>query len=113
MHHVVSPEAQRQPHVNIVAEAELRRCDSDNYVLRVVEIDCLADDCGVTAETFLPEPVTDDGEPIPARLTGRPTVWCSQTCRRAAYEERRAAARGAIAVKVVDKESMTAISRAE
>jgi len=31
---------------------------------------------------------------------GRPPVWCSQRCRRAAYEERRAAANGAIAVRV-------------
>lgn len=32
---------------------------------------------------------------------GRPRVWCSQRCRRAAYEERRAAAAGAIAKEVV------------
>jgi hypothetical protein len=31
---------------------------------------------------------------------GRPSVWCSQRCRRAAYEERRAAANGAIGVRV-------------
>lgn len=31
---------------------------------------------------------------------GRPAVWCSQRCRRAVYEERRAAASGAIAVRV-------------
>lgn len=31
---------------------------------------------------------------------GRPLLWCSQRCRRAAYEERRAAANGAIAVRV-------------
>lgn len=30
---------------------------------------------------------------------GRPPTWCSQRCRRAAYEERRAAANGAIAVR--------------
>lgn len=34
--------------------------------------------------------------------TGRPPIWCSQKCRRAAYEERRAAATGAIAVEVVE-----------
>lgn len=41
--------------------------------------------------------------PIPPNLNGRgrPRVWCSQACRRAAYEERRAAANGAIATKVV------------
>jgi hypothetical protein len=37
------------------------------------------------------------------RPTGRPPIWCSQACRRAAYEERRAAARGAIAVELVDR----------
>ncbi len=31
---------------------------------------------------------------------GRPSVWCSQQCRRAAYEERRAAKNGAVAVRV-------------
>jgi hypothetical protein len=31
---------------------------------------------------------------------GRPSIWCSQRCRRAAYEERRAAAKGAIGVRV-------------
>lgn len=35
---------------------------------------------------------------------GRPPVWCSQRCRRSAYEERRAAAAGAIAVQVVERE---------
>lgn len=34
---------------------------------------------------------------------GRPRVWCSQRCRRAAYEERRAAANGAIAKAVVTR----------
>ena len=38
--------------------------------------------------------------PLPGR--GRPRLWCSQRCRRAAYEERRAAAAGAIAVKIVE-----------
>jgi len=36
-------------------------------------------------------------------VSGRPAKWCSQKCRRAAYEERRAAARGAIAVEVVER----------
>jgi hypothetical protein len=31
---------------------------------------------------------------------GRPAVWCSQRCRRAAYEERRAARSGAMAVRI-------------
>ena len=43
------------------------------------------------------------GKPTQKKPTGRPPIWCSQTCRRAAYEERRAAARGAIAVEVVDR----------
>jgi hypothetical protein len=37
------------------------------------------------------------------RATGRPATWCSDRCKRAAYEERRAAAIGAIAVKIVEK----------
>ncbi len=37
------------------------------------------------------------------RATGRPATWCSDNCKRAAYEERRAAANGAIAVKIVEK----------
>lgn len=39
--------------------------------------------------------------PRSASGRGRPRVWCSQRCRRAAYEERRAAANGAIASEVV------------
>jgi endogenous inhibitor of DNA gyrase (YacG/DUF329 family) len=42
------------------------------------------------------------GSPIPVRATGRPARWCSHRCRRAAYEERRAAAAGAIAVEIVE-----------
>lgn len=41
------------------------------------------------------------GRAVPKNKTGRPPKWCSQQCRRAAYEERRAAARGALAVQVV------------
>ena len=43
------------------------------------------------------------GKDVQRRSVGRPPIWCSQACRRAAYEERRAAARGAIAVEVVDR----------
>jgi endogenous inhibitor of DNA gyrase (YacG/DUF329 family) len=43
------------------------------------------------------------GKPVPQRQTGRPATWCSQACRRAAYEERRAAGSGAIAVQIVDR----------
>lgn len=39
----------------------------------------------------------------PTRRTGRPAVWCSDRCKRAAYEERRAAANGAVAVRFVEK----------
>ena len=37
------------------------------------------------------------------RSTGRPATWCSDRCKRAAYEERRAAANGAIAVKIIER----------
>lgn len=42
---------------------------------------------------------------IPPKLggVGRPRLWCSQMCRRAAYEERRAAKSGAIAVELRDR----------
>lgn len=41
------------------------------------------------------------GGVLPIVRTGRRRRWCSQRCRRAAYEERRAARNGAIAVEVV------------
>ena len=41
------------------------------------------------------------GGALPQRGTGRPAKWCSQRCRRAAYEERRAAARGVVAIELV------------
>lgn len=47
------------------------------------------------------------GSLIPVGGTGRPARWCSQRCRRAAYEERRAAAAGAIAVQVVETVTTT------
>lgn len=41
------------------------------------------------------------GAELPAQAgRGRPRLWCSQACRRAAYEERRAAAAGAIGLRV-------------
>lgn len=43
------------------------------------------------------------GSPLKRRSTGRPPIWCSQRCRRAAYEERRAAATGAIGLEVIDR----------
>ena len=45
------------------------------------------------------------GQPKTVPATGRPPIWCSQRCRRAAYEERRAAARGAIAIQLIDSGS--------
>ncbi len=44
---------------------------------------------------------------------GRPRIWCSQRCRRAAYEERRAARNGAVAVRleVVEKRVEKIIER--
>jgi hypothetical protein len=38
---------------------------------------------------------------LPAAVgRGRPRLWCSQVCRRAAYEERRAARSGAVGLRV-------------
>ena len=42
------------------------------------------------------------GQSVPRKAKGRPPIWCSQACRRAAYEERRAASAGAISVEVVE-----------
>jgi len=42
------------------------------------------------------------GSAVTVRHTGRPATWCSQRCRRAAYEERRAAASGAIGLQIVE-----------
>ena len=42
------------------------------------------------------------GSLIPVRATGRTARWCPQRCRHAAYEERRAAAAGPIAIEVVE-----------
>ena len=47
------------------------------------------------------------GRPVEWAGHGRRSVWCSQVCRRAAYEERRAARSGAIAVRVVEREKVT------
>lgn len=43
------------------------------------------------------------GDKVATSGRGRPRTWCSQACRRAAYEERRAASQGAIAVEVVER----------
>src|SRR3954451_19969447 len=47
------------------------------------------------------------GTPWVGRPCGRPRKWCSQACRRAAYEDRRAAAAGAIAVREVEVTNVT------
>ena len=44
-------------------------------------------------------PRCDDA--LPRRGIGRPPKWRSQRCRRAAYEERRAAAREVVAIELV------------
>lgn len=41
------------------------------------------------------------GTPFPVAATGRIPTWCSQSCRQRAWEQRRAAASGLAAVKVV------------
>ena len=43
------------------------------------------------------------GKDVQRKPIGRPPIWCSQVCRRAAYEERRAADQGAIAVEIIDR----------
>ena len=53
------------------------------------------------------------GGPVHWSGRGRRARWCSHTCRRAAYEERRAAATGAIAVRVVQRETTREPSPAE
>ena len=47
------------------------------------------------------------GRPVEWASRGRRPFWCSQVCRRAAYEERRAARSGAIAVRLVEREKVT------
>jgi len=47
------------------------------------------------------------GRPVQWAGRGRRPRWCSQACRRASYEERRAAASGAIAVRVVNRATHT------
>ncbi len=49
------------------------------------------------------------GGPVHWSGRGRRARWCSQACRRAAYEERRAAATGAIAIRVVCGEGGEAV----
>lgn len=60
------------------------------------------DEFGPASRRIAPGQCPRCGTPVPARQTGRPAKWCSQRCRRAAYEERRAAASGAIGIQVVE-----------
>ncbi len=53
------------------------------------------------------------GGPVHWSGRGRRARWCSPACRRAAYEEHRAAATGAIAVRVVKRETTRKPSPAE
>lgn len=53
------------------------------------------------------------GASVVQRGTGRPATWCSQACRRAAYEERREATEGAVAVRVVDRVELVEHDRSE
>jgi endogenous inhibitor of DNA gyrase (YacG/DUF329 family) len=57
-----------------------------------------------TTRITRPERCPRCGADVPQAARGRPRVWCSHTCRRAAYEERRAAATGAIAVRIVERQ---------
>lgn len=43
------------------------------------------------------------GGPLIRRRTGRPRRWCSERCRRLAGEERGAADRGAIAIRLIER----------
>lgn len=47
-----------------------------------------------------PRPCPRCNAPIEESGKGRPPIWCSQKCRRSAYEERRAGAAGAISIEI-------------
>lgn len=44
------------------------------------------------------------------KTTGRPKVWCTPACRRLAYDERRAAGNGAIAIRVIERVEQISIN---
>ena len=70
-------------------QAEQRRRDRTVRVERRVELPTTCARCG----TKLKE----------VRSTGRPRIYCSPACRKAAYEDRRAHRDGAVKVQVVEK----------
>lgn len=70
-------------------QAEQRRSDRTVRVERRVELPTACVRCG----TKLRE----------VRSTGRPRLYCSPACRKAAYEDRRAHREGAVKVQVVEK----------
>ncbi len=54
------------------------------------------------------------GTQLPASAsTGRPRVYCSAACRKAAYEDRRAGRDGAVRVQLVDRVIVQTIERVE
>lgn len=49
------------------------------------------------------------GARVCRKSTGRPKVWCSPGCRRLAYDERRAAQNGAIAIRLIERVEQVSI----
>lgn len=70
-------------------EAGQRRRDRTIRVKRTVELPAKCVRCGVKLEN--------------PKTTGRPRLYCSPACRKAAYEDRRAHREGAVRVHVVEK----------
>ena len=70
-------------------QAEQRRRDRTVRVERRVELPTTCARCGTKLKEVKP--------------TGRPRLYCSPACRKAAYEDRRAHREGAVKVQVVEK----------
>lgn len=70
-------------------EAQQRRRDRTVRVERTVELPTTCARCGARLAEL--------------KATGRPRVYCSSACRKAAYEDRRAHRDGAVKVQVVEK----------
>jgi len=70
-------------------EVEERRRDRTIRVARTVELPAKCVRCGTKLEGV--------------KNTGRPRLYCSPACRKAAYEDRRAHRDGAVQVKIVEK----------
>ena len=64
-----------------------------------------------------PQPLTECarcGTKLPASAsTGRPRVYCTPACRKAAYEDRRAGRDGAVQVQLVDRVIVQTVERVE